>query len=186
MVLEEPTKRYRFAPYGPFELPLEGDSTIARKRLGAFWKEIEARHPGLNGAIGCYVFGIRVRAKTLPWYVGKTEKKSFKLEAVQPHKLLYYQEALKAQPGGTALLYLLPRLTDAGNFRTAWKGGSSSVDRLERMLIATALERNPQLLNEKSKRHLTQTIVPGYMNEPRGRRSPEAEHLAVLLGTARV
>jgi hypothetical protein len=74
-------------------------------------------------------------------------------------------------------------MTDGGKFRKVWKAGSSSVDRLEGMLIETALMRNPKLSNRKDMKHLTQTIVPGYKNEPKGSRTPEAENLALLLGT---
>ncbi len=183
--MEEQTRRYRFQPYGPFEMPVDSQhpAVLDKGQLKQFWTAIEALHPGLSEAIGCYIYGIRSKSSELPWYVGKTEKRTFKFEAVQSSKLVYYENALRTQPG-TPMLYLLPRLTDAGSFRTAWKSGSSSVDRLEGMLIATALSRNPKLLNRLKMKHLTQTEVPGYINEPPGPRSKEAKKLAALLGTA--
>jgi hypothetical protein len=161
------------------------ESSIATGSL-RFWAMVEHEHPNLPEALGCYIFGVRVGSSARPWYVGKTEKKNFKFEVSQPHKLLYYQEALYQQPDGIALLYLLPRLTDGGKFRKVWRAGSTSVGRLEGMLIATALSRNPKLLNKRSTKHLTQTVVPGYMNEPSGPRSPAAENLAALLGVSNI
>jgi hypothetical protein len=165
-------------------VPFKENRTIAREGLNLFWATVGHKHPGLPEALGCYIFGIRVGVSIHPWYVGKTEKKSFKFEVIQPHKLLYYQDALEQQPSGVALLYLLPRLTDGGKFRKVWRAGSTSVGRLEGMLIATALSRNPKLLNRLSTKHLTQTVVPGYINEPAGPRSPAAESLAALLGAS--
>ena len=184
--MKEPTRRYCFETYGPFELPFKNNGTIDSDRLTPFWAMVEHEHPNLPEALGCYIFGVRVGSSARPWYVGKTEKKNFKFEVSQPHKLLYYQEALYQQPDGIALLYLLPRLTDGGKFRKVWRAGSTSVGRLEGMLIATALSRNPRLLNKRSTKHLTQTVVPGYMNEPSGPRSPAAENLAALLGVSNI
>jgi hypothetical protein len=179
----EKVRQYRFEPYGPFEMPLEDGPNIAAQRLRDFWTDIELKHPGLPEALGCYVFGIRKGTLMLPWYVGKTEQKSFRFESVQPHKLQHYHDALMQQPGGTALLFLIPRLTDGGKFRKVWTSGSSSVARLEQMLIETAISRNPRLVNQRMIKHLTLTVVPGYRNEPVGSRTPEAEDLAALLGT---
>ena len=175
-------RKYHFEPYGPFEIPMEDGSDIARTQLNDFWTAIGSKYPGLPDALGCYIFGVKLKSTVLPWYVGKTEQKSFKFEAVQAHKLLIYHDSLKKQPGGVALLYLIPRMTDGGRFRKVWSSGSSSVARLEQMLIESALARNPDLQNRRMIKHLTLTVVPGYRNEPDGPRTPAAEDLAELLG----
>src|ERR1035441_8309656 len=51
-----------------------------------------------------------------PWYVGKTEKHSFKGEVLTPHKLVLYNEALNLRKKGTPLLYLVARRTKSGRF----------------------------------------------------------------------
>jgi len=181
--MAEKVRMYSFKPFGPFELPIEEDAVIAREQLKEFWALVDESCHGLSEALGCYVFAIRSEGTTLPWYVGKTEMRSFRFEAVQSHKLLHYESALRLRRRGTPLLYLLSRMTDGGKFRKVWKDGSSSVGRLEGLIIATALTRNPELLNKRMMKHLTQTQVPGYMNEPPGPRSSEAKALGALLGT---
>lgn len=107
---------YKFKPYGPFEVPIE-DGCVVASEMKDFWKAIEKMHPGLQDAVGCYIFGSRARNSSRPWYVGKTERMSFKREA-----FLQYQEALKGRTRGTSLLYLIPRVTAAGKFRKPGKG----------------------------------------------------------------
>ena len=182
VVVEKQEKQYRFGTFGPFELPLSSRGLVARNELDTFWSAVEAEHPGLAEAMGCYIFSIQLGSSILPWYVGKTEKKTFKFEAVQPHKILHYQDALNEQTGGTALLFLLPRLTDAGKFRKVWKSGSSSVARLEGLLIGTALDRNPKLRNRMMMKHLTQSVVPGYMNDSSTDKSSSARKLSAMFG----
>ena len=183
--MEKERRQYRFEPFGPFDLPQQGHAMIAADKLKDFWGALASDHPGLPDAIGCYIFGIRIGSSTLPWYVGKTERTSFRSETVQPHKLLVYARALGQARGGFPVLFLLPRMNESGKFRRARKSGSISVDRLERMLIGTALLRNANLLNLRSTKQHTQTVVPGYLNEPVGSRSPQAKRLAALLGTRR-
>jgi hypothetical protein len=186
MAMDSPVNFYRFETYGPFELPLIDANDVDFAKLPVFWEKIESEYPGLPEAMGCYVFAIERQFSLLPWYVGKTEKKSFKFESVQFHKTNHYHEALKKAEGKRALLFLLPRLTAGGKFRKVWKGGSSSVARLEGMLIEAALKRNPLLQNRNLLKHLTQTVVPGFCNDGAGDRSEAATLLAQTLGTTKL
>ena len=174
---------FKFKPYGPFEVPSD-DGLVPTDRLRAFWEGIEERHPGLQDAIGCYIFGMRAGKGSLPCYVGKTERASFKREAFQPQKLLLYQKALKGRRKGTPLLYLIALLTPTGKHRGAAKGrrGVGSIRKLEEMLIGTCLSRNSKLVNKSATKYLLLTQVPGYFNEPQGARSHQAKELALLLG----
>ena len=176
----EKKRTYNFDTFGPFQLPLETNTVLASRAFKDFWLEIEQSHPGLPDAIGCYVFAIRTPSTTLPWYVGKTEKTSLRFESLQSHKLRLYESALREQANGVPLLYLLPRLTPRGKFRKVWVNGSVSIDNLERMLIGSALSVNKELRNTRSLKHLTQTVVPGYVND-QGLRTPDAEAFAKLL-----
>jgi hypothetical protein len=175
---------YKFKPYGPFEVPVE-EGRVYTSELREFWNGIETDHPGLQNAVGCYIFATHAGKSPRPWYVGKTERASFRKEAFQPQKLLLYEEALRKQKRGTPLLYLIARLTTTGKFRGSGKGknGVSSIGKLEGLLIGASLLRNPKLVNKKTTKHLLLTQVPGYMNETPGARTREARDLALLLGT---
>jgi len=175
---------YKFKPYGPFEVPVE-EGRIVKDELKDFWDAVEKSNPGLKGAIGCYIFATRTGKSPRPWYVGKTERASFRKESFQPQKLLLYEEALRKQKRGTPLLYLIARLTTTGKLRASAKGGQglSSIGRLEVRLIETCLSRNSKLVNNRSTKHFLLTQVPGYMNEEPGARTREARDLALLLGT---
>jgi hypothetical protein len=178
---------FKFKPHGPFEIPVE-DGRVLPNELKDFWKAIERDHPGLQDAVGCYIFGIGSTKSSRPWYVGKTERASFKREAFQPQKLLLYQDALREAKRGTSLLFLIARVTDAGKFRksakrSASKKGVPSIGKLEELLIGAALMQNGSLVNQRTTKHLKEIHVPGYMNEAPGARSLAARHLAKLLGT---
>jgi hypothetical protein len=175
-------KIYRFEPFGPFRLPLEESCVIACDAMNEFWSAVDDEEPGLSRAVGCYIFSIATRGRELPWYVGKTERKYFRFETIQPHKLLHYQAALH-KLRGKPLLYLIARINDSGSFRGSWKNGMLSVTKLEGMLIEAALKRNPELRNSHATKHLTQTVLPGFVGDRDKRRSDSASRLGSLLGT---
>lgn len=177
------SKLIKFNSYGPFEVPIE-DRRVTEAKLNEFWKyEVGAKHQNLKNAVGCYIFATRHGNSARPWYVGKTERASFKDEAFQPSKLLSYINALKNSTRGTAELYLIARITESGRFRRATKKrkGSVSITKLEELLIGACLSKNPDLLNKRTAGYLKKIQVPGYMNEPPGKRSKEAQHLKRLL-----
>jgi hypothetical protein len=160
------------------------DRRVLAQELKEFWAEIDGQHPGLSGAVGCYIFGVRTSMKSKPWYVGKTERRSFKSEAFQPHKLLLYQnDVLSRTTRGEPVIYLIARLTSAGKLRRAATGdqGVGSIARLEQLLIGNCLRKNSDLANKKDTSYLRRIRVPGYLNEAAGGRTREARALANLL-----
>ena len=171
----------KFEPYGPFKLPrLDGE--IDRSKRNAFWKEIEARHPLLPDAVGCYIFALKAAKGIRPWYVGKTERRSFAGETWEPGKLLGYGRVVRKHKG-TPMLFLLAKLTDQGKFARPTKRKMGAVAALEEMLIAVCLQRNRELLNKKTTRYLKGLQVPGYLNDNPGARPKSAKALARLLKT---
>jgi hypothetical protein len=172
----------KYRVFGPFEIPRDRtlvDSHAKKK----FWGDVEQGHTRLSNAVGCYIFAIRAAKGSRPWYVGKTEKSSFKGEAWTPHKLNLYNEALHRTEKGKPLLYFIARNTKGGKFAKPRKGGIGDIRALENLLIGTCLLRNSKLLNAKQTKHLRGIAVPGYMNEQPGARSKPAKDLAMLLGT---
>jgi hypothetical protein len=168
--------------FGPFEVHRSG-SLVDRSTFAAFWRDVERQCSGLPSAVGCYVFAIHAAKGERPWYVGKTEKHSFKGEVLTPHKLVLYNEALNLRKKGTPLLYLVARRTKSGRFAKPGKAGIGDVRSLENLLIGTCLLRNKDLRNVKQTKHPRAIVVPGYMNERPGARSKPARHFAKLLGT---
>jgi len=155
-----------YAVYGGFE--------ILRKPNGhglfnsEFWKTVESNEAGLSSACGCYVFAIRNAGNFKPWYVGKTERRTFRNECFEPTKINYFNEAL-ANRKGAAILFLLARLTASKKKFSKPTGGSyHDVDFLESMLIGKALEKNPDLLNVRKTKLLRDMQVPGVINSPLG------------------
>ncbi len=170
----------QYQVFGPFELCKSGH-LVDRLSCGEFWDTVEQRKTGLSKAVGCYIFGIRAAKGAKPWYVGKTEKHSFKGECWTHHKLNLYNEALKNRKKGTAVLYLVAKRTKRGRWAKPRKNGMGDVRALENLLIGTCLLRNRKLLNIKQTKHLRALKVPGFMNEQPGARSNAATQLATLL-----
>jgi hypothetical protein len=174
----------KFEPFGPFEMPVSGVQ-IDRNREREFWQDVESSQAGLSNAVGCYIFGIKAGRGIRPWYVGKSEKTSFRREAWTSHKLLVYLDGLQSLRKGTPVLFLLAKRTKAGRFAKPSRNGISSVEALEGLLIGTCLLRNSRLLNKKATKHFREIEVPGYMNESPGARSVPARQIAKLLGVSK-
>ena len=172
----------KFEPFGPFTMPVQG-ARVDRSREKEFWNKVEDELQGLSDSVGCYIFAIRVAKGVLPWYVGMTEKRSFRKESWEPHKLNLYIEALLDRKRGTPLLYLIAKQTTSGRFTKSSKSRLGSVRALEKLLIHTCILKNPKLLNKKATRHFRGLQVPGYMNA--GARTGQARQLAKVLGVAK-
>jgi hypothetical protein len=152
----------RFAVYGGFKIGRKSNRHGVFD--GVFWNQVEEAREALSEACGCYVFALRNGDNIVAWYVGKTEKKTFKHECFQPTKINHYNEALVSHIG-TPLLFLLPRLTAAGNkFSKPTSGRWRDIDYLETMLIGMALERNAGLLNIQRTKLLREIVVPDIIN----------------------
>lgn len=173
-----------FIPYGPFELPRDDGGLLLLDRSGrkSIWDSVDHADPGLADACGCYVFAIRNGGGILPWYVGKAERQSFKLESLTEHKTTKYNEALLACGKGTPLLYLYARVTrERHNFSKPTRSEYRDVSYLEKMLIGLALRRNPNVLNARETELLRTMCVPGLLNtKPGGVRQATLELASVL------
>ena len=175
----------RFVPYGPFDIPKGKNGLIDTRKesLAELWAQVAVTGTdGLPQAVGCYIFAVRAGKGLRPWYVGLAEKQPFQVECFSSHKLNHYNQAIAARKG-TPFLTLIARLTPGGNYAKASKTAHRDIRLLEEMLIGACLRRNPRLLNVKDTMLLKQMIVPGLINNPKGRVPSSVTHLRALLGT---
>jgi hypothetical protein len=171
-----------YQPFGPFKMPTNGKQ-VNRHASAAFWSKVDQHDSGLSSAVGCYIFAIRAGRGAKPWYVGKTERQTFKGETWSAGKLNIYNEALNSRMRGSGILYLIAKRTRTGRFAKPRQGGIGDIRVLENLLIGSCLARNSDLLNAKQIKHLRTIVVPGYMNDLRGAPSTSAKKLAKLLGS---
>lgn len=172
----------KFKVFGPFVLPRNSNKSLVAHELESrreFWWEVDESNEGLSKACGCYVFCIQTGGGTLPWYVGKTEKRSFSKECLQAHKIVHYNSACTDRKG-TPQLYLVPQLTKGGRFRKPTTGKRAAISSLESILIGFALSRNPGLLNIKGTAMLKNLEVPGLINAKGGGRSAGSKLKSIL------
>lgn len=149
-----------------------------------FWSQISEKDETANlpSACGCYLFALKNGNNLTPWYVGKTEKRTFQEECFQAAKIVYYNEVL-VDHSGKPILFLLPRLTNLGKkFSKPTRVGYSDINFLETMLIGMALEKNPSLLNIKKTKLLRQMEVPGIVNSPQAAPTIPVRRLKNALG----
>lgn len=161
----------KFVVYGPFEVPrsngLVDTAAASKKKL---WDAVRARVPSLPDACGCYIFVIKAKRGTLPWYVGLTTKRTFKGEALGPHQVNHYNHALGQKVGVKPQLFFLAKSTPSGRFAKPSSNSHKDIEFLETLMFGVALKRNPKLRNAKSTKLLKNLVVPGVINSPR--RSP--------------
>ena len=170
-----------FEVHGEFGISITHGRRIDRSSISAFWQEVDKNVPGLSGANGCYLFGVSSSGAdmTMPWYVGMTTK-SFKSECFQPHKILYYDDALHEYQRGGPMMFLMPKRTPTGRF--AGSGKAKDIQFLEKFLIGVALKRNPDLLNKRDTKMYKEIYVPGLVNASRGNPGAAARRLKKSLG----
>jgi hypothetical protein len=169
-----------FDVHGGFEIPRKANRHGDFSK--SFWETVRKKDSDLPDACGCYVFALKHGENIVPWYVGKTERQIFQKECFQAPKINYYNEVL-VDHSGSALLFLLPRLTGSREkFSKPSKLGYRDVEFLEIMLIALALERNSDLTNIKNTKLLREMIVPGIMNSPQARPTKAVSDLRNALG----
>ena len=185
----------RFNVYGPYEVPLEyGDvDWLDPNDLKFFWEEIvEQTVPRLSSACGVYIFGMTgaegrkkgIAAKTLPWYVGKAEKQTFKEECFNSRNLNNYNKTITTtyKNKGRPLLYLLARHNDDGEFSKTTKEEYPGVQFVERMMIQMSLASNNQLLNTDFTKDAKTTNIRGFIHDnTRGRDTSSVRQLKETL-----
>jgi len=164
---------------GPFEVARTGN-IVSRDREDkhGFWKLVDNGNEGLSHACGCYILVLRNRA----WYVGMSEKQSFRQECFMAHKIVQYDTALNSV-GGVPHLLLIPKLTPGGRFAAPSDNGHRDIRLLEKLLIGTAIVRNPDLLNIRDTKLLREMNVPGFLNSEQGQgRAQSVQVLRSSLG----
>jgi hypothetical protein len=160
-----------FDIYGPFKIEKQSHGKLIDNTNDAkkhFWDKVEKYTKSLKNACGCYIFCIRAAKGFKPIYVGLAQKQTFEKECFTPSKINIYNEAVAAGKG-TPILFLITKLTNKGNkFAKPSKNGHSDIKTLETLLIGTALEKNPALMNIKKTKHWKEMVVPGLLNPPQG------------------
>ena len=174
-----------FDVYGPFTLKRFGiKKLITNETLDSLISTIEKTQSGLSGACGCYVFGIRAGKGIKPWYVGQANKTTLVKEALNSSNREKYNKLLDDR-SGTPVLFLLPRMTPEQNRfakPTSKEVGLKSIHFLEEWLIASALQRNPELVNDKKTFFLRELSVKGIFNARHGEATTPSTALKKLLG----
>jgi len=172
----------KFEPFGPFEIPRKENGLVdAEDSAMAFWSAVEEQVEGLSSAVGCYIFSIRAGRGSLPWYVGKAEKQTFRQECFTPHKLNIFNEQV-ASRNGTPMLTLVTKFTPTGRYSNKSKNGHRDVSFLENMLISLAIQRNPEIANARSTRFMREMVVSGILNSSNGRNSSRVNDFRALVG----
>lgn len=158
----------KFKVFGPFPIAFDDSGNIPRS-LKSFWKEmVDKKHPGLSGAKGCYVFGIKTSGsdRTLPWYIGKTNNQTFMAECFKPHQRNHYSRAINEYRRAKPNLYLIASLTSSGQFST--KNSHQLITFVEEYLIGFGLWANKKLLNKRDTKLYREITIPGILNSEKG------------------
>ena len=164
---------------GPFPLVRSGSKKmITDTTAKALKPDLEEWESGLSEACGCYVFAIRAGRGFTPYYVGQACKRSILAEALNPSNREKYNKVL-AEQNGTPVLFLIPLRTPTGKFRKRPQVNSrlAHMDFLERWLIATSIDKNNQLINNKETRFLRQLHVAGLFNAKKGESTHASQQL---------
>ncbi len=175
-----------FFPYDSIEMPRGTGGIIAddKRSLSAFWNAVdEVCGYQISTACGCYVFSIRAGRGVLPWYVGKAEKQSFRAECFAAHKLNIYNKVLANRKGGTPLLTFVAKHTPNWAIVSPRGSNQKDIQFLEDFLIASAIQRNPRLVNIRSTKMLKDMIVHGVLNTPQGKQRESVRAFRELMGT---
>lgn len=173
-----------FDTLGPFAVPIDEHFRVDKKQIKKFWEKVEERQVELSDAIGCYIFALAGPQGVKAWYIGMTQKRTFKGEIYQPHKLEIYNGILVKKGRAKPVIYLLPQLTPKTRKFVAMKARiRRSPKILENLLIGAALGRNRKLVNKQQTRYARNLYVPGFLNERPGKRSKAASDLNQMLGS---
>ncbi|MFC0574388.1 hypothetical protein [Paraburkholderia solisilvae] len=173
----------QFDVFGPFTLSRHTKKKIiTNESLVDIKKAAEDRETGLSLACGCYVFAKRAGKGFTPWYVGQACKSSIVNEALNPANREKYNKIL-AEEAGSPVLFLLPMRTPTGKFRKrpAGNGGLPALDFLERWIIATAIDKNAHLINNKETKFLRNIHVIGVFNAQQGESTTDSTRLRKTL-----
>ena len=160
-------KLSKYSVAGPFAIPQQkvgGGRTIATDKLDAFWDKCG----GSDTEHGCYVFCMTKGKGVVPWYVGKTAKRSFRGECFTPDKLVKFNTVLLKKPKSRPVLFFIRRPTHKG------KRNQKQIGRLETWLIAQTKAVNLHLVNKQNIPRESWGIT-GIIRGGPGKRSDAAE-----------
>lgn len=176
----------RFKIYGKFEIPLEKDASnrIDKADVKAFWQQVEWKKPDLPNACGVYIFGIEGRLKnkssktSMPWYIGKAEKQTFKQECFTDNKLITYNNTFSDHymSKGRPFLYLMARQEEEEKFSTPTTSEYPGIRFVEKMFIQMGLSVNGELKNVQNTDAIKTTAIKSVMNW----RSKESEGIKLF------
>ena len=185
----------RFKVYGPYEIGVDKGfrGWIDEEDTKDFWENVAGDK--LSKACGVYLFGIGgvegmkkgTAAKTLPWYVGKAEKQTFRRECFTHRNLFYFNRTLfKYYKGkGTPFLYLLARVEGENEneefSRPASKEQYWGLQFVEEMFIQLSLSANSNLLNKAMTKMIKETSIRGLLNTKKYK-SPSVDELKGVFG----
>lgn len=164
-----------FQTHGPFEF-----NEWSPEGVRAFYRVFTAERPELESAIGVYVVAVKRGKKLIPYYVGKTDKRSFG-KRLKEHFDSGMLERLFGQ-FGKIYFFLIPRVTPTGKIKKPNGKVLDSINHLEFALIGTCLLQNPDLLNKKQRVFHANFQVPGYINRDVKNENKSAKHFADMLG----
>ena len=173
----------KYSVHGPFEIHRDNgliDTSASAKRT--FWERVESEVEGLPDACGVYVFVIRAKRGTLPWYVGLTTKRGFKNESLGLHQTNHYNHALGRKVGVKPQLFFLAKETPTGRFSKPSQRSHSDIEFLETFMFGVALNRNASLRNSKNTKFLKNIVVPGVVNSPQRKPTTTERSLKSALG----
>jgi hypothetical protein len=170
---------------GPFKLSRHTPKQIITKdSLKELKLELDEREDGLSDACGCYVFAIRAGKGYTPYYVGQACRRPIADEALNSSNREKYNKAL-SESKGTPVLFLLPMRTPNLKLRKRKKaeGNLSVLEFLEEWLIAAAIDKNPDLINNRKTRFLRNIHIRGILNAERGEATKDSALLRATLWT---
>lgn len=153
---------------GPFTVSRHGKKkNITKESLSNLKEQMEDWEEGLSDSCGCYMFAKSAGGGIIPWYVGKACRRPMLHEALNSDNITKYNKVLDDK--GMPLLFIIPERTPTGKLRKRPKSsGLPSITFLERWLIATALCKNPDLINNRETKFLRGLHVVGILNAKKG------------------
>lgn len=160
-----------YQPYGPFEINKKALHENSRSVVkNVFWDDVPDDIKDVKDACGCYVVCLRAGKGYTPWYVGMAQKQSFDKECFNHKNITQYLKLIAKKKGTLVLFFLAKKTSDKKNSRFCKPTSRkySDIEFLEDYFIGTALQKNPELLNQQKTRYLKNIQVPGFMNSPKG------------------
>lgn len=171
----------QFDVAGPFELKRFGTKkNITKDSLAELKLRMEEWEVGLSESCGCYVFAKRTGGGIIPWYVGQACRRPMLKEALNAENIVKYNKVTDEK--GTPLLFVIPARTPNGKFRKRPDTQKlREITFLERWLIATTLDKNPELINNMETKFLRGLHVTGIFNAKQGESTSASQWLSKTL-----